>query len=268
MAQRDSQKARERADLGRLLWSLGEREADWELLQAGGERPDFVMKYRGREVIGIELSDLISTETGEFRRQDTRVCRVIESAVSETLRVVGGGGAIVFGHNSGIPKPSDDLKNLGASLSAFLDSQAGCLSEDNGKTSEPFSYEWGEIECVWRVDTHQRVDLIGQSRGDDPAYKDSLTEEEIEQLILLRVNQKVTKAGGYECAGPIWLGLMNRNRPLRVLSEATRAKVSELNKGKFGRIILCNCPFDESDPRPPHPTAMDLVTGQVYRAKL
>ncbi len=250
-------KDRERRHAGAFLQRIGEVPKRWSIIDER-ERPDWLLKSPTGEIIGVEMTELLTANQGKLRTAERLVCAVIQEVVGEFIESIGVAGAIVDGNNRLIAPPHEvRLDELRLKLREHLHVHGQGLRAPNGSMRVPFKHEWGSITRIHRSET-PGVDLFLDRPDHAPSYKGGRPQNEIEASLLVTIEDKVKKAKGYANEWPLWLAIRNPNQQVGELSSTCIEQAQRLNAGRFARIILFNDPEDVLDAAPPPPHCVEI----------
>lgn len=239
-----------------LLVCIGEDPRRWSLVP--DDRPDVLATDPSGRTFGLELTQLIVPDDGQARAMEIRLCDVISEVVLEFIRELGGRGGCVFGTNDSIPLPGELVEGFRRDLRAHLDRNGAALAEDNGEISEPFLHEWGQINSISRLDTNGEVFRFASDSRRLP-HNEWKEQSTLEEMVLLRIANKIEKARHYASAFPLWLAIRNINDVLTGLSGEARESIKSSNAGAFDRITVFHSPWDILDAHPIGPRYVDVL---------
>ena len=254
-----TQKDRERHHAGVFLQCIGEDPRQWDIVNDQGEKPDLVLKSPTGQVVGVEITELLTDDQGKLRKAEHLLCAVVKEVVEEFIASIGVPGAIVEGNNQSVAPPHElRLDELRVNLRAHLERHGHSLSASNGAMKIAFKHDWGVVSRIHRSDK-PRV-LLQQDRPDRiPSYKYGRSMTEIEVAVLAAVERKVNKSAAYSNQWPLWLAIRNPNHAQSVLSSACVEQARQLNGGRFARVVLFNDPEHVLDGSPPSPMCVEIV---------
>jgi hypothetical protein len=242
-----------------FLVRIGEVPKRWGI-HAEQERPDFVLTTPDGNRIGLEMTELVTSDFGKLRKAERLVCTVVQDEVAAFIESLGVPGAFVMGNNQSIAPPDQlRLDELRGGLRTHLQTYGQGLKAPNGSMKVPFEHDWGRVTSIHRSSI-LGVSLTIDRHDHSPLYQETdrpLTE--IESAVLDRIKNKATKAKGYSTEYPLWLAIRNpSHEQIGRLSDACLAEARRLNEGRFARIVLFNDPEHVLDASPPPPHCVEI----------
>lgn len=253
-----TKKDRELRHAGVFLQRIGEVPKQWNIIDGERERPDLLLRSPTGEIIGLEMTELLTANHGKLRTAERLVCAAIQEIVGEFIESMGIVGALVDGNNRFITPPHDvRIDELRVNLRRHLEVHGQGLRDPNGSMRIPFKHEWGSIARIHRSETPV-VDLSLDRPDHAPPYKGGRPLDEIEAYLLVTIEDKVKKANGYSNEWPLWLAIRNPNQQVGELSSICIEQARRLNGERFVRIILFNDPEDVLDASPPPPHCVEI----------
>lgn len=251
-------KRRERVLLEEFLLDSGLAREGWAIASAG-ERPDFTCLRPDTGRVGVEVSELLETTTGRERAGEADLAGRIERVVADFLLGVTGRGAVIDGHVDNLPHRRSEADRLSEDLQRHVDRHGHALSKDHGVIKVPFSFPWGVISRITRLDHLGGVFLTNDHRGAARPATTARTRGEIEASLEAAVLRKVSLASGYDRSLPLWLVLRNPYDHVGSLSAEMREDISRMNGQVFERVYLYNRKLNTADASPPRPVVIRVL---------
>jgi len=261
MAQmRNAKGDREHAQLHCLMAALGHRHEEWTI-EARRERPDYVVRIRNDQLVGIELTEILPESHGEARAMHRRLGQKATAVIQEFLKSKGGLGAYVEGHIHTVPETQADIERHAEGLRAHLSKHGADLHRDRGVMKIPFADEFGGVSDIMRHDQLNEILSSNDGRGTPPPHRARRDEQELTSHIEACIAGKAEKAKQYDRTWPLWLALRNPSQRMLNVPPSVRETAQRAAAGLFERVILYNDPEGVVDIRPPLPRTLDLLGG-------
>jgi len=255
--QQERKKVWERRLVDAFLQDFGSDGAGWTCVEPDREKPDFIYERLGHRV-GIEITELLTPESGRERAGEREVAGVIHDVLAGVLREHGGRGAVVDAHLMTLPRRRVEATEVARQFEEHLRRHGAPLAQDHGIITVPFNFEWGVVSRVQRQDALGTVFIMREQN----AHRTALTDRDpalIEHRLIEAVGEKVRKAHEYDRTHPVWLILRNPYTHLSGISEALRRELVGANAGLFERVYCHNLKMNSLDASPPAPVVVRVV---------
>src|SRR5438552_6824170 len=101
--EQERKKVSERGLVDSFLRDFGSDGVGWTCVEPDREKPDFVYERLGH-CVGIEITELLSTDSGRERAGERHLADIICTVVAQVVREHGGRGAVVDAHLLTLPR--------------------------------------------------------------------------------------------------------------------------------------------------------------------
>lgn len=241
-----------------LMQCLGLPGEDWQM-QEHRDRPDFFVRLRGHQTVGIELTEVVPPAHGLSREHERRAALVVREAVLAAVQSRGGRGAFVIGNLREIPRSELERQQLTLALSQFFETHGGGLTSDGARIREKFMWQGVELLAVSRRDDRDDVVLIDNGAASSLPHRAERGERTITAAFARVIRAKCERAIAYERGYPLWLAMRNPNQRMVRVPPPLRRVACRRARGVFSRVIVFNDREGVIDARPPEPRYLDVL---------
>jgi hypothetical protein len=124
-----SKKVWEQSLMDAFLGDLGSDGDGWTCLDSDREKPDFIYE-RGGLRVGMEITELLTCESGRERAGERNVAEIIREVVAQVVEQYGGRGAVVDAHLATLPRQRREASEVGRQFEDHLRREGAPLARD------------------------------------------------------------------------------------------------------------------------------------------